>query len=162
MVRWMAWLDEELKAGRPHTECTVAQQLERYRKLDPLFVVRRAYVPSLSPSLPPSLSLSFILLPIYEWIAVLFNQNLKKFCFCNSKGVFTIRDVQIGGSVDFCKRIKKLIINHHPKIISNPLKWHFFILGVIKFMDFWLNFTQNSFPAFSQKGPLENFDELSF
>ena len=39
MVRWLSWLDQEMKAGREHTECTLAARLERFRALDPLFMV---------------------------------------------------------------------------------------------------------------------------
>ena len=39
MVRFLSWLDREMKAGHEHTECTLAAQLERFRALDPLFVV---------------------------------------------------------------------------------------------------------------------------
>ena len=71
------------------------------------------------------------------------------------KCFFILGDVEIGGNVDFCVRIKKVFV-------FNPLKRHFFISGVIKSIDFWLDFTRSSFPAFSKKGPLETFDGLSF
>ena len=45
MVRWMSWLDREMKADREHTECTLAAELERFRALDPLFVVMADSLP---------------------------------------------------------------------------------------------------------------------